>query len=137
MECKFAFLCDFAEESGGKLHAIGIGWDTIYARIPPGGVSIHSMMTFVASIRGTIAESGTKEVMLRLIDADGEDVLPPQQQNIPFAVKAPQLSGNMNFVVQLGGVPFKKYGAYALHLLVQGNEMGPVVFNVSPLPTTA
>jgi hypothetical protein len=30
MECQFAFICDFAEQDG-KLHAIGIGWDAIFA----------------------------------------------------------------------------------------------------------
>jgi len=132
MECKFAFLCDYAEEAGGKLHAVGIGWDTIYTQVP----AIYPMLCFVASVHGTIAESGTKEVMLRIIDADGEDVVPPQQQSLPFAVNLPQLYGRINFVIQLAGLTFKKHGSYAIHLLVQGNEMGPVAFNVSPPPTT-
>ena len=31
MEVDFAFISDYAEESGGKLHALGIGIDTIHA----------------------------------------------------------------------------------------------------------
>ena len=31
MRCDYAFLCDFAQESGGKLYALGIGWSLIQA----------------------------------------------------------------------------------------------------------
>ena len=34
MECRYTFLCDYAERER-KLHAIGIGWDTIYAASLP------------------------------------------------------------------------------------------------------
>ncbi len=98
---------------------------------------IHPMMSFVARVRGTIAEVGTKSVVLRLIDADGHDVIPPLEQQVPFDVRPPQLEGRINLVIMLGGLQFKKYGAYAFHLVVQGNDMGSTRFHVMEPPTTA
>lgn len=132
MECKFAFVCDFAQRER-KLNALGIGWDVIYAPKVP---AAHPMMTFVASIRGTLAETGTKEAVLRLIDADGEDVIPPIQQQVPFDIKAPRLHGDINLVFNLGGVEFKKHGSYAFHLTLQGVEMASANFSVLQPPTT-
>ena len=133
MECKFAFLCDYAEREQ-KLHAVGIGWDTLPAPSLP---FKHPIMCFVASVRGSIAETGTKEVSVRLIDADGIDVIPPLHQQVSFEIKPPQLEAEISLVIHLNGVEFKKYGTCAIHLVVQGNEMVSVPFNVIALPTTA
>ena len=133
MECKFAFICDYAERDR-KLHAIGIGWNALYAQTLP---TMHPMMCFVAVVRGTIAEVGTKSVSVRLIDADGEDVIPPLQHQVSFEVKAPLLEGDIQLVMNLVNLQFKKYGPYAIHLVVQGHEMASVSFNVSEPPTTA
>jgi hypothetical protein len=134
MQLKFAFLCDYAEEAGGKLHAVGIGWDTIYARTLP---VAHPMMCFVAVLKGTIAETGTKNLALRLIDADGNDVVPPLLQQAHFVVRAPALEGDIKYVAQLGSVQISKLGSYAVHLTVDGNELANVPFSVSAGPTTA
>lgn len=134
MEYRFAFLCDYAQQHAGKLHAIGIGWDTIYALAVP---ATHPSMGFVATLRGTIAEAGTKELTLRIIDADGADVIPPMQNQVPFEVKPPQLYGSLQVVIQLTGLVFQKYGSYAIHMLVQGEEKVNLPFNVSPIPSTS
>jgi hypothetical protein len=133
MECQFAFVCDHAEQDH-KLHALGIGWDTIYAQSLP---CLHSTMGFVAGLRGSLAEAGTKTVMLRLIDADGEDVIPPMENQVAFDLRPPLLEGNLRIVLNLVNVQFKKYGPYAIHLVLQGNEMASVTFNISEMPTTA
>ena len=133
MQCEFAFLCDYAEQDR-KLHAVGIGWDTIYSATTP---AKHPMMCFVARLKGTAAEKGSKDISIRILDADGEDVISPIDQQLGFEVQPPKLTGYLNIVAQFGGVDFKKYGSYAIHLVVQGNEMASVPFEVSLLPTTA
>jgi hypothetical protein len=94
-------------------------------------------MCFVAVLQGTVAESGTKRVVLRLIDADGDDVIPPMEQQIPFEIRPPRLGGNLDLVFQLNGVVLNKMGSYAFHLLVQDYEMVTVPFTVAEPPTTA
>ena len=132
MERQFAFVCDYAEQDN-KLHAVGIGWETIYTANMP---CTHPVMCFVAGLRGTIAEAGTKSISLRLIDGDGEDVIPPMHHQVHFEVKQPQLESNLRIVMNFVNVQFKKYGPYAIHLVVQGNDMGSVSFHVSEIPTT-
>jgi hypothetical protein len=130
MEIEFAFLCDYAQQES-KLNAIGIGWDTIVAPDLP---VRHTIMTFVARLRGSMAETGVKDVTVRIIDADGQDVIPPVQQQMQFNVQAPALFGFLNVVIQLGGLELTKYGAYAIHLLLSGNELARVAFQVIAPP---
>lgn len=133
VEVEFAFICDYAEQDR-KLHAVGIGWDTIFAQQVP---TRHPQMTFAAKLIGSVAEAGSKDFSLRLIDADGEDVIPPITGQFPFEVKPGQLEAAANIVLNMGGVEFKKYGAHAMHLVVQGLQMKVVRFAVAPPPQTA
>lgn len=130
METEFAFLCDYAQQDA-KLNAIGIGWDTIMAPELP---VRHTIMTFVARLRGSVAETGIKDVTLRIIDADGQDLIPPVEQQMQFNVQSPALFGFLNVVVQLGGLEFQTYGAYAIHLLLSGNELARAGFQVAQPP---
>ena len=58
MRVDFAFLCDHAEVSG-KINALGIGFDTIYARKVP---VRHPYFFLVAQFRASIAEIGGEAV---------------------------------------------------------------------------
>ena len=130
MDIEFAFLCDYAQQES-KLNALGIGWDTIIAPELP---VRHTIMTYVARLRGSVAEVGIKDVTIRIIDADGQDVIPPVDQQLQFNVQSPALFGFLNVVVQLGGLEFRTYGGYAIHLLLAGNELARVAFQVAPPP---
>ena len=134
MRCGYAFLCDFAEASGGKLYALGIGWSAIQAQTVP---FAPPHLCFVASLTGTIAEAGTKKAEFRLIDADGSDVIPPMTEDLEFAVQEPALEGRLNIIFNFNGIPFPKYGQYAFHLVVQGNEMVRAPFSVTEVTPTA
>jgi hypothetical protein len=70
----------------------------------------------VASVRGSIAENGTKDVSIRLIDADGEDIIPALRQQLPFEVKPPRLEADINIVANFNNVQFKKYERSAQRL---------------------
>lgn len=88
-------------------------------------------MCFVASLCGTIAEAGTKRAELSLIDADGADVVPKVEANLEFIVNEPALEGRMNLIFALNGIEFPRFGQYAFHLVVQGNEMAQERFVVA------
>ena len=128
MECEFAFLCDFAEQDR-KLHAVGIGWETIQA---PNLPHRQPNMGIVARLRGTVAESGTKDVSVRLIDADGEDVINAIHQQLKFEPRG--LEGHVNLVVQLTNVSFKSLGAYAVYVTVGGEQKARLSFSVVERP---
>jgi hypothetical protein len=125
VECEFAFLCDFAEQDR-KLHAVGIGWETIQA---PNLPHRQPNMGIVARLRGSVAEAGTKDVSVRLIDADGRDVIPAIHQQLKFEPRG--MEGHVNLVVQLTNVQFQSYGAYAAYVTVGGEQKSRLSFTVA------
>ncbi len=120
MNIDFAFLCDHAE-AGDKLHALGIGFDTIYAREAP---AVHPHFCLVAQLRTSVAEAGEKQMSVRLIDPDGADVIQPMSGGLT-AGRPPQ--GSMEQVTRMvlgfNNTRFARFGPYSLHVVVQGQEM--------------
>jgi hypothetical protein len=130
MECEFAFLCDFAEQDR-KLHAVGIGWEAIQAASLP---HRQPNMGIVVRLRGSVAESGMKDVSVRLIDADGQDVITAIHQQVNFEPRG--MEGHVNLVVQLTNVQFNAYGSYAAYVTVGGEQKARLSFAVTE-PRTA
>ena len=135
MRPNYAFLCDYAQQDpSGKINALGIGWANLaVAELP----ATHAQMTLVASLSGSKAEAGAKKVEVHCIDADGANVIPALEADLDFAVQEPALEGNLNLVFNLQSLQFKKYGQYAFHLIVQGNEIARVPFSVVAPPSTS
>jgi hypothetical protein len=133
MTLDFAFVCDYAD-SVGKLSALGIGFDTIFAGNIP---CVHPNFHLVMQLRASVAEVGRKDVEVRLIDADGKDVVPPLSG--PMEVPQPPpgaLDTQSRLVVGFAGTQFPAYGQYALHVIVQGNEMVRIPIRVAQPPIT-
>ena len=120
MEVTFTFLCDYADNSGGKLTAVGIGIDTVYAASVP---VTHRSFYAVIALRFTSVEVGTKQIALRLVDADGHDIVPgiDQALNVPDPMPG-YTYRTQRIVVGLGNVRFEKFGDYAVVFLVNGQE---------------
>ena len=133
LNTNFGFLCDYADNSGGKLNAIGIGFDTIYARTEP--ISHHQLFA-VLSINFSSAEVGTKRVGLHIIDADGKDISPPMDQ--PINVPAPQpgyLFRTQRIVLGLRSLNFPAFGDYSVIWLIDGTEVHHMTVKVAPPPS--
>jgi hypothetical protein len=130
MDIDFAFICDFAEASG-KLNALGIGFDTIYAQKLP---VRHGHFSLVLQLRASILETGQKNIQVNLIDEDGKDVITPVQGgfNIPLNEGGQPSIGR--FVMEFGNVEFKAYGNYSVRVVIEGMEMASIAFRVSPPP---
>lgn len=134
MELDFTFVCDYAD-AGAKLHALGIGFDTIYAPTVP---AVHPNFHLVMQFRASIAEAGRKDVEVRLIDADGRDVVPPLSGAMEVPTPPPgALNTSSRVVVGFAGIQFPAYGQYALRVVLQGNEVKRLSIRVAPPPTTA
>ncbi len=132
MEVDFAFLCDYADASG-KLTAVGIGFDQIFAPQVP---CTHGLMHVVAQLRASVAEEGTKQLTLRFLDADGADVIPAFSADIEVRSPVPGSEATARFNCGLPNVTFEKYGDYAIHILIDGNEMQRIPFAVVSPPST-
>jgi hypothetical protein len=134
----FAFVCDYADHSSGKLTAVGIGFDTIYARQVP---ARHPIMYGVLGMRFSVVEVGPKKLGVRIIDADGNNIVPPIDGNVNVD-PPPAGYTNRTLRVALGihGLEFPRFGDYSVSFLVEGQEVARVPLKVAPppsLPTTA
>lgn len=133
MEVNFAFLCDYADQTGGKLHALGIGIDTIYAAKTP---ATHRHFFAVIGLQFSSVEVGQKEVGVRLIDADGTNVVAPVDATVNVEPPASGYSYRSHRI-NLGfhNVTFPNYGDYAVSWLVGGQEVKRVALRFASPPT--
>ncbi len=120
MRVDFAFLCDHAEISG-KINALGIGFDTIYAKQVP---ARHPYFFLVAQIRASIAEAGEKQLTVRLIDEDGKDLTP--EIRTVMSIGQPRL-GRLESLgrisIGFNNVEFPNYSNCSVHAVIDGHEM--------------
>jgi len=131
MKIDFAFICDYADTSGGKINALGIGFDTIYASTIP----IHHPLFFlVFQIRANVVEAGEKSMVVNLIDDDGQNIIPPLNGKINIAKPAAGTESVGRVAMAFNGVRFPKYGSYSLHAVVEGHDMVNVSMKVSQPP---
>ena len=132
MEIDFAFLCDYAENTG-KVNALGIGFDTIGAPQIP---IRHPLMHLVAQFRASITEAGSKNVAVQIIDADGNNV---SDAKGVINIKSPEagVESTARLVVAFRDVEFNDYGDYSLHILIDDHEMKRIVFRVVEPPATS
>ena len=130
MNPDFYFICDFAEITG-KINALGIGFDTIYARSVP---FKHPHFFLVIQLRANVVEAGEKMLEVRLIDEDGKDIIPTLRGK--FIIQKP-VSGTESIgriAMAFNNVEFPQYGAYSLHTEIEGHEIVRIPLKVSPPP---
>lgn len=131
MEVSYAFLCDFADTTSGKLTAVGIGFDTIYARTAP---ATHRQFFAVIGIQFSSVEAGAKDLGLRVVDVDGNVIV---ELDSTLQVQPPPsgyLYRNQRIAIGLGDVRFEKFGDYAVVWLMAGNEIHRASLKVAPPP---
>jgi hypothetical protein len=127
----FAFICDYADVTG-KINALGIGFDTIFAAKMP---ARHPTFFVVLQLRTNVVEAGEKNLEVHLIDEDGTEILPPLRTK--FEIPKPQ-SGTESIgrlAMRFDNTEFPKYGSYSLHVVVEGHEMVRIPLKISPPPT--
>ena len=131
MDLEFSFLSDFAEESGGKLHALGIGVDTIHAAEVP---TRHPLLTMVAQIRYSVAEAGSHRLEVSGYDADGRQIIDRIEGEMALPAVSGGTSGTARVLVNLVGVNFPAYGDHSFHLVLNGVEVSRASVRVAPPP---
>ena len=133
MDLDFAFLCD-AADSGGKLHALGIGIDTVYVREVP---ALHPGFTAVMRLRFASTEEGSKKLTVRVMDPDGDDVVPRFEGDLQ--VQMPHQEARQHatqLISKFQPIHIRKHGPHSVVWLIQGQEVTRVQFAVVPPPDT-
>ncbi|MCH7552865.1 MAG: hypothetical protein IIC82_02555 [Chloroflexi bacterium] len=134
VEVDFAFLCDYADNAG-KLHALGIGFDTLHAPELP---ATHRVFFAVIRLRFSSGEIGEMTFGLRVIDPDGKQVIDPIDGKI--RINEPpdgQTTLHHTIAMAIHGMKLERYGPHAVSWLVGGAEVKRVNFKVSSPPTSS
>jgi hypothetical protein len=135
VEVIYAFLCDYADNTGGKLDAIGVGIDTIYAPAIP---TRHPLMYAVIALRFSMLEVGEKRLDVHIIDADGNDVVPPLKTTLNVQPPPPgYIYRVQRIALGLFGTEFPRYGDYQVSWLVDGQEAKTVPLKVVTPPSSS
>ena len=130
MEVKFAFLCDFAEESGGKVHALGIGVDQIQTPVVP---ATHPQLSVVVAFSYAGSDTGTQPLAIRIIDADGHGIIPPIDGELTLNDPGGAV-GQGRVLFQLTGLQFQRYGDYAIEVAIAGVSVASLPLRVVSPP---
>lgn len=132
MYVDFAFICDYAE-AVGKINALGIGFDTIYAPSLP---YKHPSFFLVFQLRANVVEAGEKNLEVHLIDEDGNEVIPAIRGkfNIPKTSGVKESIGRI--AMRFHDIEFQKYGLYSIHAVIEGLEVVRISLKVSQQPRT-
>ena len=129
MQLDFAFICDYAD-STSKVVAIGIGFDQIPAPSLP---ARHPRLCVVARFRAHKTEVGRKQARVVIMDADGSETAAVQGV-LEFTEPISRLETTATLVVNFDNLNFERYGPYSAHVLLDGNEMHRMGFEVFEPP---
>lgn len=132
MDVDFAFICDYAEV-GPKINALGIGFDTIHAPQVP---AIHPLLYVVIQLKATVGETGQKNLEVNLIDEDGKEIVPPIRQSFSVPKPASGIESIGRLALAFRNVQFPQYGAYSIHVAIDGHEIKRLSITVTPPPST-
>jgi len=127
MDLEFAFLCDHADLGNNKLHAMGIGIDTLYLETVP---NLHPGFVAVVSIRFQRTEVGEKPSNLVIMGPDGEIVAKADGTLIVRSGAGPGNTSLHRLIVALRPVPIQKFGPYSVRCVVNGQEIANIPFQV-------
>jgi hypothetical protein len=129
MRVDYAFLCDAASEAAGKVYALGIGVDRLHVRQLP---ARHGRLTFVCRLAFDAMDAGDRPFTIRLVDADGRDVLSPVQGQIHLRPEGATATGTKaNLLVDLLNAEFNSLGPHELSLAIDGDTVATLPLEVA------
>ncbi|HAG11183.1 MAG TPA: hypothetical protein DCK76_07360 [Desulfotomaculum sp.] len=119
MELKYACVCDYAiMDKMDKLSILGM-FDGITSLQFP---ATHSRMFFVALLQAHPSEIGNHPVRITLVNADGEQVIDPFEQEIT----ATRDILNCNLLIEMVGITFPTEGTYSFDIILDNRHVGSV-----------
>lgn len=114
MEIEIFTLADFAQDNHSKLTVVGT-FDSIQSKQFP---AVHASCSIATRLRFSSKETGDHDFRLRLIDADGKEIIQPVQGKITVANPANGQFGSVNIVVNFNQLKFEKPGRYSFELYI-------------------
>ncbi|MDR1212105.1 MAG: hypothetical protein LBK40_07735 [Spirochaetaceae bacterium] len=118
MKTELFTLCDFAQESGGKLTIVGT-FDTIIAREFP---CVHSHLSIVIRIRYDLWEFGRHSFRIETRDLNGDMSIEPVSGHIEVKGVG-NASAVSHLVFSISNLQFKSSGVVNFVLYIDDKEM--------------
>ena len=119
-------LCDFAQESGGKLTIVG-AFDTVFARQFP---AMHPFMCLAVRLRFYIHEEGSHPMKIEFAGTDCSEILRPIEGELTvgdFSGSSRVVHSVFNFV----STPIEREGTISITLSVDGRDRKSTRLNPS------
>lgn len=130
MEIHVATLCDSAMDYNGKLCVLGT-FSTLGSRTLP---VIHRGCALALRVCFRTADEGKHTLTIRMIDADGKDVIPPPQMPFEVRLGADVEFDVRNIILQFEALKFDKDGNYSIEIAVDGQELVSIPLRVIYVP---
>jgi hypothetical protein len=134
MDIQVATLCDAANDYNGKLCVLGT-FDTIGSRSLP---VVHQNCVLAMRICFRAVDEGEHDLAIRIIDADGEDVINPLPP-VKFDIRLPQEVDfvTRNMIIHFQALQFSKAGTFSLEIAVDDDSLVSIPLRVIYMPQEA
>lgn len=117
MEIEVFTLADFAQDNNSKLTIVGT-FDAIQARQFP---VAHPACSIACRLRFGAKEAGEHDFRLRLIDAEGKELIQAVEGNISIGTPPNGQFSSVNIVINFNQLKFEKPGRYSFELYIDGD----------------
>ncbi|MFV2070075.1 MAG: hypothetical protein ACC645_24175 [Pirellulales bacterium] len=130
MDLRLFFVADYASlDSEGKLNVMGI-FNIVRATNFP---VRHPELQLIVRFTATAAEAGqTRNLSLKLMEEDGQDVLPELTREF----EVPEYQGQpieVTHIIKIRDIVFPQAGRYEFRVLVDDDDKGGYPFGVSQI----
>jgi hypothetical protein len=126
-----AFLADSVQATGGKLHALGIGWRVIQAPAIP---ARHDRIGIGLIVRTVAAEAGQHTLTVSLLDPEGAARAFGPGGPLQATFTSPSGQGTATLALNLDGLVFETEGEHTFVLAIDGSAMMRLPFRVQTAP---
>ena len=129
MDLRLFLVADYASlDSEGKLNVMCI-FNIIRSTDFP---ARHPELQIVISLPATAAAAGkTRTLSVKLMEQDGEDVLPAMSKEFKVPEYQGQLQIEVNHIIKIRDIVFPQEGRYEFRVLVDDDDKGGYSFLVS------
>ncbi|MFA6546256.1 MAG: hypothetical protein WCS99_17690 [Limisphaerales bacterium] len=130
MDVQIASLCDSAADYGGKLCLIG-AFDTILVRQFP---ALHPFCSVALRIVFRDTDEGKHLLRVKLIDDDGQSLLPNIETTLDIRLPENQFFASVNLVFNLQGMRFNKPGQYSTDITLDEKMIARIPLQILVMP---
>jgi hypothetical protein len=126
MEIQVATLCDSAADYNGKLCVLG-AFDTIVAPDTP---AVHPQCSVALRVVFRKEEEGEHEMSVRIIDEDGQLIVPSLDGRITVRLPESVFFMSRNAILNLQQLTFPRPGLYSVEVNFDGKNYASVPLQV-------